>query len=292
MNQTNYFVFKLIESQKIIEFIHEFNNSTNPSCQFIITESTVSFNPSLTTFGQRSSIIETMLNQWRNQSRGFKLLSVLKGWRNELYPVYGINGEVLFSIERSAAGLFGVRTYGSHLTAYTRSPSNDGPRTLKIWVSRRSRHKSTYPLHLDNTVAGGIPYQSTPTATIIRECLEEANIPTTLSRHVKNVGAISYFLFNHLGIAPETEYCFDLELPMEFIPSVNDGEVEEFLLCTVTETIELLRSGEFKPNCAIVLLDFLIRHGFITPENEPNYLKLVNGIHRNLDSLFPGPMYS
>ena len=29
----------------------------------------------------------------------------------------------------------------------------------------------------------------------------------------------------------------------------------------------MIASGEFKPNCAIVILDFLIRHGIIQPDD-------------------------
>ncbi|KAG9736957.1 hypothetical protein KCU73_g10121, partial [Aureobasidium melanogenum] len=51
--------------------------------------------------------------------------SILKGWRNELYPVYGPAParELLFSIERAASALFGIVTYGIHMTAYTKSAS-------------------------------------------------------------------------------------------------------------------------------------------------------------------------
>lgn len=73
---------------------------------------------------------------------------------------------------------------------------------------------------------------------------------------------------------------------------------------SVEEVIQHMRAEEFKPNCAIgaqsdlssvyrtlsfltlivyhaipVLLDFLIRHGHITPENEPNYIEILTRIH-------------
>ena len=30
---------------------------------------------------------------------------------------------------------------------------------------------------------------------------------------------------------------------------------------------EEISSGSFKPNCALVVLDFLIRHGYVTADN-------------------------
>jgi hypothetical protein len=35
---------------------------------------------------------------------------------------------------------------------------------------------------------------------------------------------------------------------------------------------------DFKFNCALVVIDFLIRHGYIKPEDE-DYLKLIDGLH-------------
>jgi len=39
----------------------------------------------------------------------------------------------------------------------------------------------------------------------------------------------------------------------------------------------------FKPNCALVLLDFMIRHGLITAENEPNFLEIMTRLHGRFD---------
>lgn len=37
---------------------------------------------------------------------------------------------------------------------------------------------------------------------------------------------------------------------------------------------ELLFAGEFKPNSAAMMVDFLLRHGHLTPENEPKLLEI------------------
>jgi hypothetical protein len=71
------------------------------------------------------------------------------GWRDELYPIYGENGEVLFAMERSATPLFGVVTYGVHMTVYI-PPTQFQP--MRIWTPVRSMNKPTYPGMLDNSV--------------------------------------------------------------------------------------------------------------------------------------------
>lgn len=43
-----------------------------------------------------------------------------------------------------------------------------------------------------------------------------------------------------------------------------DGEVEKFMLLSVPEVSRILRTSKlYKPNCALVLIDFLIRHGYV-----------------------------
>jgi hypothetical protein len=71
------------------------------------------------------------------------------------------------------------------------------------------------------------------------------------------------------------------------IPKPNDSEVQEFYLWTVEECQARLAAGEFKPNCSILMLDFFVRHGIITKENEPDFDEIVRRLHRELE--FPGP---
>lgn len=76
-------------------------------------------------------------------------IAVDLGWRNELYPVYGEGGEVLFAMERSATPLFGVVTFGVHMTVYV-PPTSFQP--MRIWTPKRSEDKPTFPGMFDNSV--------------------------------------------------------------------------------------------------------------------------------------------
>jgi len=44
-----------------------------------------------------------------------------------------------------------------------------------------------------------------------------------------------FFYESERGIHPQTEFVFDLELPVDFVPTNNDGEVEEFELVPVAQ---------------------------------------------------------
>jgi 8-oxo-dGTP pyrophosphatase MutT (NUDIX family) len=215
---------------------------------------------------------------------------VLKGWRNELYPVYGPDGELLLNIERAASPLFGVVTYGVHMTAYVRAQEG-----IKLWVPRRAKNKQTYGGMLDNTVAGGLSTGEVPFECLVREASEEASLPEDLVRKgARAAGTVSYFYVRderaggEIGLLqPECQYVYDLEVGEDVLPKPCDDEVEDFYLWTVEEVQRALARGEFKPNCALVLLDFLIRHGILTPENEEDYIEIVSRLHRRLE--FPTP---
>ncbi|GAO17750.1 hypothetical protein UVI_02033520 [Ustilaginoidea virens] len=241
------------------------------------------------TEGERTAMAARLVAYWRDQQT-FKLL---KGWRDELWPVYGRRGELLFSIERAAMGLIGTMRYGAHMTAYVVEPS--APHGLLIWVPRRAADKSTFPGMLDNTVAGGLMTDEEPSECIIREADEEASLAQdVVRRNAREVGSITYIYITdekNVGeagfIYPECQWLYDIELTAGLAPAPKDGEVDEFLLCDVNQINEYLARGDFKNNCALVMIDFFIRHGIITRENEPEISLIQQRMHRELP--FPGP---
>ncbi|KAL2023962.1 hypothetical protein VTK56DRAFT_197 [Thermocarpiscus australiensis] len=247
----------------------------------------------LATEEERTKFVARLTAYWR-EKQAFR---ILKGWRNELWPVYGLNNELLFSMERTAVGLFGAMRYGVHMTAYVRRTDASSRYDYRIWVSKRAPTKSTYPGMLDNTAAGGLMTNEDPFECIIREADEEASLPEDIMRkHAKETGTITYIYITDERsggepgyIYPECQWVYDLELPADgsVTPSPKDGEAESFNLHTVEEIQEQLAQGLWKPNCAMVMLDFFCRHGIYTPENEPYYDEIRARAHRFLP--FPGP---
>ncbi|KAH0599714.1 hypothetical protein MHUMG1_02504 [Metarhizium humberi] len=238
---------------------------------------------------ERTAMAASLSAHWRDH-RTFKLL---RGWRGELWPVYGRNGELLFSMERAAIGLLGTMRYGVHLTAYVVEPS--APHGMLIWVPKRAANKSTFPGMLDNTVAGGLMTGETPFECIIREADEEASLIEDVVRpNAEEVGTVTYIYVTdekNFGqadfIYPECQWVYDLKLPARVIPQPKDGEVEEFKLCDVNQVKRDLACGKFKDNGAVVLLDFFIRHGILMEDEEPHLSTIQSRMHRKLP--FPGP---
>ncbi|KAK5165274.1 uncharacterized protein LTR77_009372 [Saxophila tyrrhenica] len=238
---------------------------------------------------ERSQAIEATTKAMRETDH----FAVLKGWRDELYPVYGPNGELLFSIERAASALFGIVTYGVHMSAYTygkREGAEGEKKEMRIWVPRRAATKQTYGGMLDNTVAGGIATGESAFESLVREAQEEASLPEdVVRRDAKAVGTVTYFHIRDQRaggetrlLQPECQYVYDLELAEDVVPKPSDDEVAGFELKNVEEVKQALKDGEFKPNCAMVLLDFFVRHGILTPD-EPGYIEMVSRLHRRLE---------
>ncbi|KIW90764.1 uncharacterized protein Z519_08547 [Cladophialophora bantiana CBS 173.52] len=240
----------------------------------------------VTDLDARSRILADYLQDVRERH----IFGVLDGWRNELYPIYGPKRELLLSMERSATPLFGVVTYGVHMTGYVMTGEG-----MKIWTPRRALTKQTYPGMMDNTVAGGLTIGEKPFECLIRECEEEASLPADLVRTAAQAcGTLTYFHVRdaraggETGLCqPECQYIYDLKMPPDVIPKPGDDEAIDFQLLTVDEVRRAMAEGRFKPNCAHLLLEFLVRHGFLTAENEPDYIEIVARFHRRLE--FPTP---
>jgi isopentenyldiphosphate isomerase len=201
---------------------------------------------------------------------------VLPRLRGEPYRVgAAFTAPRAFLIDRAAVIAFGIRAYGLHVNGFVR---DDGG--LKMWIGRRSPDKPTYPGMLDNMVAGGQPAGLSLATNLVKEAAEEADIPEALARTAKPVGAISYCQEVTEGLKPDVQYCYDLEVPAEFVPRNTDGEIAEFYLWPIERVAECVRdTTDFKFNCNLVVIDFLIRHGLIPPDH-PDYLDLVQGLRQ------------
>jgi len=56
------------------------------------------------------------------------------------------------------------------------------------------------------------------------------------------------------------------------------GEIESFALWPIERVARTVaETREFKDNCNLVIIDFLIRHGLIQPD-DPDYVALVSGL--------------
>jgi len=200
-------------------------------------------------------------------------------WRNETFDVAPRWGALpVFRLDRGAVPFFGTRAYGVHLNGYRREAG-----TLDLWVGRRSPDKRVAPDKLDNLVAGGIGNGHGLEETLLKEGEEEASMPHSLTSHAVPVGAVSYRMETELGIRDDVLFVYDLEMPADFAPKNQDGEIVHFELMPSSAVLDRVRtSDDFKFNVNLVILDFAMRHGVLRPD-DPEYLDVATGLHRPLD---------
>lgn len=228
---------------------------------------------------------ETLLQEKKKGT--FHLLSL---WTGESCPIYGPAGDIVLNIERIAAPLFGVVTYGVQLLAYTAKV--DG---LYGWIARRAQTKRTFPGMLDSTVGGSLTTGETPFECLVREAKEEASFDAAFTTSTAiAVGAISYLCLTDERskgekglLCPEIQFTYEMRIPADLIPVPADGEVGGFVLMSIDQLKEALANCEFTPASGEVVLDFFIGHGILTFENEPDYTKIVSRLHRSLEVVRP-----
>lgn len=237
---------------------------------FAVTDRGVTMAPGVDTFDARTSAAAEALRRLADAGD-------ITGWRGEPYPVGGrFAGPHSMAMERCAVPLFGVRAYGVHVNGFVRDP--DG--AIRMWIARRAAGKETYPGMLDNMIAGGQPIGIGLMDNVIKEAAEEASVPAALARRAVPVGAVSYRHDTEDGFKPDAMFAYDLELPRDFEPVNSDGEIAEFHLWPIERVMETVaETTEFKFNCNLIIIDFLVRHGLIGPERA-DYLDIVGGLRR------------
>ncbi len=176
--------------------------------------------------------------------------------------------------DRALLPTFGFRGHGVHVVGYVAGA--DGPR---IWIPRRSRDRAVAPGLLDNTVAGGIAAGRTAADTLEQEAREEAGLDSALLAAARPAGTFAYRHQDGEFLRDDTLFLYDLPMPEDFRPSNRDGEVSDFALLSWQRVAGLLREGgHFKFNCGPVLIRFLLRHGLIRPDREPDYAALARAL--------------
>ncbi len=237
---------------------------------FVVTAERVTLAPEVRDFEARSSVLE-------HAARFLVEEGAVSALRGEFYPVGPAWGaEPLMRIDRAVVAQFGTPAYGLHVNGFVRQP--DG--SLSLWVGRRARDREVSPGKLDNLIAGGQPIGLTLAENLVKEAHEEAGIDAALASRAVPVGAISYCMETEAGLKQDTLFLYDLELDAGFVPRNTDGEVERFELWPLERVAESVReTQDWKFNVNLVVIDFLVRHGWLTPE-EPDYLAIVKGLRR------------
>lgn len=209
---------------------------------------------------------------------------MLDGWRDEQFAIRSsFFAPTELTVERAASGLFGCPAYGVFVVGYVADQVTGVP--SHVWLGRRSPIKATWPGLLDCLAAGGMAAGQMPLEAARKEAAEEAGISPDLAATIRPSGGVCYTGIDETRWALKRDvlFTFDLRCPVDFTPQCADGEVASFECLPVAELVRLIQCHaneiQFKPNVAVVFIDFLMRHGFLSPD-EDDYLELLTELRR------------
>jgi 8-oxo-dGTP pyrophosphatase MutT (NUDIX family) len=242
---------------------------TSYSNDFKESQHGIILSESLNNFDKRSHFFDTLLHDLLEKK-------MIEPFRDEFYAVaQHIDQDPFLRIRRGAASYFGFRNYGVHLNGYVIKNNQ-----MFMWIGVRSSSKQIAPGKLDHIVGGGLPMGLSVFENLVKEAQEEANIPLELLQNAQRIDPIHYCRQTGPKLRRDTIFVYDLELPESFIPRNADGEVESFTLMPIDDVIAALHEPDaFKFNCNLVLIDFLIRHQFIS-KNDVNYTKIKDDLYK------------
>jgi 8-oxo-dGTP pyrophosphatase MutT (NUDIX family) len=184
----------------------------------------------------------------------------LARWRDEVFDLHDdTTGACAGRIDRGALPALGAQAYGVHLNGRVRRA--DG---FHLWVARRRDDRPLDPGKLDHLVAGGMPAGLSQMETLVKEAQEEAGMPAALAVRAVPVGVIAYAMERAEGMRRDRLYCYDVDLPDDFIPAPADDEVAGFELWPIERVLATVRETDaFKFNVNLVLIDLFLREGLI-----------------------------
>ena len=203
------------------------------------------------------------------------------------FPLMSSTGEHVLDMDGSGVDVFGVIRSSVHLIGWVRTAEG-----VKILVPRRALTKKSFAGMLDSTVGGRLVTGEKPVDGMIRKCEEEMGIGPEYTRaNVKACGVNSFQMAVgdtklEEACQCQVQYLFEMEIRQDAAPRVNSGDVGEMHLLSVDELRKVMADGEVKSTSNMVYLEFLIRHGYVNSENEPDLVEICSRLHRRLDLFF------
>ncbi|RGP68833.1 hypothetical protein FSPOR_5039 [Fusarium sporotrichioides] len=207
-------------------------------------------------------VLSTMGQTYMKMIHPFRSLALLKSVDSGLDP-------------------FGVKSFSAHMIGFVKSGDD-----IKYWVPKRSSKKSTVPSKLDSTVAGVIRSDEQPLECMVSKIAAEASLPAEYTmKNIVSCGTVSYQMditsTGNPGYQNITSYLYETELKDELVPRPRNDKVCSFTLMNQEEVMAALANGDFVSNRAMVWLAYFVRHGIVTPENEPDYLEVQSSLHKS-----------
>lgn len=194
----------------------------------------------------------------------------ITGWRGETYAIRNAFDDApLALIERAASPFFGTMTYGVNVNGIVRADQDAPGRETMMWVARRSMQKPVDPGMLDTLVGGGIAWGAGVFETLVKESWEESGVPEELARKARPGRTLHILHEVPAGTHAEQLFIYDLELPADFVPRNQDGEVSEHRLVEPGAIRQCMQDGSMTVYASLSVLDHLWRTGSMNERDCP-----------------------
>ncbi|RGP70472.1 thiamine pyrophosphokinase [Fusarium sporotrichioides] len=216
------------------------------------------------------------------------------------------------SIPTPLRGFLGILTVGVHLNVYSRDRTTGD---FRIWVAKRAIGRDlSYSGMLDQVVAGGVDPEDrihewlAPFKTLTREAKEETGLevdkltlnvfapgtdtePRRFIGTASRVSCVTFFdkkdwragELNEDQLEPGVRIIYDLEIMNDYCPQGNEPGIEKIMSMDPLQVRQsLLEEGRWKPNCGLVMLDFLVRHQIVNLQNDSHYDYIMRALRPEL----------
>jgi 8-oxo-dGTP pyrophosphatase MutT (NUDIX family) len=191
---------------------------------------------------------------------------LILGWRDEAFSFWSseciypdTNRTPFIAVERSGFRYLGMLSHAVHINGFT----SEG----KMWCGRRSLQKTVDPGLLDNVSAGGLTSGDNLHQCATRELQEEAGLLNLPTGALSDMGSVRISRMRPEGWHEEVLHVFNLDLPEDFEPVNQDGEVTEFLCLAPLDLLERIRNCEFTLDAALAIAQGLSRGNVQTQKN-------------------------
>ena len=247
---------------------------------FRLADNQLMLNPELLTYQARTEAVDAILLQ--ASAEGFLPASpdyAALGMGDVDWFAVGSQHAPLFELRRFYSTYMGIKRYGSRINAY-----HDG----QMWVTKRGPQVHDFPGYWDALVGGGQVVGRTIAEHTMIEAHEEAGLSAADCQTMRSTG--QYYIIRPTAdgyLYDETIYTYDLDTGGVIVPKIMaEWETAAIELWPYDKVLQTLyHTTAFRPEGMMCLLDFFIRHGIITPDNEPNFDHLFFNLH----SLLPIP---
>ncbi len=136
-------------------------------------------------------------------------------------------------------------SHAVHINGF--SPNGD------MWAGLRAKDKATDPGKLDNLAAGGLSAGEDIYSTLHRELQEESGWKSSTHRLLHPAGDCRSQRVESESWHDEKIWVFNLDIPFDFSPINEDGEVEAFYLYSPHEVVERMEADQFSTDACLAI---------------------------------------